>query len=95
MDHNLANTTSELECIDRMYLNVYVPMLQTGTGTSYFFRKIRGNPVPSSALMEPMTRRFVGALATTMYSGVSANTRARNGGSYATATTASRMPARK
>ena len=47
MDHNLANTTSELECIDRMYLNVYVPMLQTGAGTSYFFRKIRGNPVPS------------------------------------------------
>ena len=45
-----------------MYLNVYVPMPQTGAGTAYFFRKIRGNPVPSSALMEPMTRRFVGAL---------------------------------
>ena len=56
------HTTLELECIDRMYLNVYVPMLQTGAGTAYFFRKIRGNPVPSSALMEPMTRRFVGAL---------------------------------
>ena len=56
------HTTFELECIDRMYLNVYVPMLQTGAGTAYFFRKIRGNPVPSSALMEPMTRRFVGAL---------------------------------
>ena len=26
------------------------------------FRRVRGNPVPSSALMEPMTRRFVGAL---------------------------------
>ena len=56
------HTTLELECIDRMYLNVYVPMLQTGAGTSYFFRKVRGNPVPSSALMEPMTRRFVAAL---------------------------------
>ena len=56
------HTTLELECIDRMYLNVYVPMLQTGAGTSYFFRKVRGNPVPSSALMEPMTRRFVAAI---------------------------------
>ena len=56
------HTTLELECIDRMYLNVYVPMLRTGAGTACFFRKIRGNPVPSSALMEPMTRRFVGAL---------------------------------
>ena len=56
------HTTLELECIDRMYLNVYVPMLQTGAGASYFLRKIRGNPVPSSALMAPMTRAFVAAI---------------------------------
>ena len=56
------HTTLELECIDRMYLNLYVPLLQSGAGTSYFFRKIRGNPAPSSALMAPMTRRFVDAL---------------------------------
>ncbi len=56
------HTTLELECIDRMYLNVYVPMLQSGAGTAYFFRKVRGNPVPSSALMAPMTRRFVAAM---------------------------------
>ena len=55
------HTTLELEWIDRMYLNVYVALLQTGAGTAYFFRQVRGNPVPS-ALMEPMTRRFVGAL---------------------------------
>ena len=36
------HTTLELECIDRMYLNVYVPMLQTGAGTWYFFREARG-----------------------------------------------------
>ena len=53
------HTTLELECIDRMYLNVYVPMLQTGAGTAHFFRAVRGNPVPSSALMAPMTRGFV------------------------------------
>ena len=56
------HATLDLECIDRMYLNVYVPMLQSGAGAAYFFRKVRGNPVPSSALMEPMTRRFVAAL---------------------------------
>ena len=53
------HTTLELECIDRMYLNIYVPVLQTGAGAAHFFRKVRGNPVPSSALMEPMTRAFV------------------------------------
>ena len=56
------HTTLELECIDRMYLNVYVPMLQSGAGAACFFRRIRGNPVPSSALMGPMTRRFVAAI---------------------------------
>ena len=45
-----------------MYLNVYVPILQTGTGTAHFFKKVRGNAVPSSALMASMTRKFVGAL---------------------------------
>ena len=29
-------TTLELECIDRMYLDVYVPMLQSGAGAAYF-----------------------------------------------------------
>ena len=53
------HTTLELECIDRLYLNVYVPLLQSPAGASYFFRQIRGHPVPSSALMAPMTRRFV------------------------------------
>ena len=56
------HTTLELECIDRMYLNVYVPMLQSWAGTAHFFREIRGNPVPSSALMELITRGFVAAI---------------------------------
>ena len=56
------HTTLELECIDRMYLNVYVPLLQTAAGTAWFFREVRGNPVPSSALMAPMTNRFVAGL---------------------------------
>ena len=56
------HTTLTLECIDRLYLNVYVPVLQRAAGAAYFFRKIRGCSVPSSALMGPMTRRFVAAV---------------------------------
>ena len=55
------HVTFELECIDRMYLNAYVPVLQTSGGTAWFFRKVRGKPVPSSALMAPMSRGFVAA----------------------------------
>jgi hypothetical protein len=51
-----------VEGIDRMYLNVYVPWLQTVLGIVQFFRKHRGQPLPSAALMEPMSRRFVAAL---------------------------------
>ena len=53
------HTVFELECVDRMYLNAYVPVLQTTGGTAWFFRKVRGKPVPSSALMAPMSRGFV------------------------------------
>ena len=52
----------ELECMDRLYVNAYVPILQIGAGTSHFFREIRGNPVPSSALMGPMTRSLVASI---------------------------------
>ena len=56
------HTTLALECIDRLYLNVYVPVLQRAAGAAYFFRKIRGAAVPSSALMAPITQRFVDAI---------------------------------
>src|SRR6266480_6438860 len=51
-----------VEGIDRMYLNVYVPGLQYERGIVRFFREHRGQPLPSAALMSPMTRRFVAAL---------------------------------
>ena len=67
------HTTLELECIDRLYPNAYVPMLQSGAGTAYFFRKIRGNPVPSSALMAPMlSGEMFGALVAAGFGGGSA-----------------------
>src|SRR5262249_8491196 len=51
-----------VEGIDRMYLNVYVPGLQYEQGIVRFFRDHRGQPLPSAALMSPMTRNFVAAL---------------------------------
>jgi hypothetical protein len=52
----------EVEGIDRMYLNVYVPQLQCEYGVVQFFRVHRRQPWASSALMSPMSRRFVTAL---------------------------------
>src|SRR5713226_171969 len=51
-----------VEGIDRMYLNVYVPGLQYERGIVRFFREHRGQPLPSAALMSPLTRTFVAAL---------------------------------
>jgi hypothetical protein len=54
--------TFELECIDRMYLNVYVPALQCESGVVKFFRSHRGHKFASSALMDPMTKAFVASM---------------------------------
>src|SRR5258706_14761398 len=51
-----------VEGIDRKYLNVYVPLLQSELGAVRFFRDHRGQPLPSAVLMSPMSRRFVAAL---------------------------------
>jgi hypothetical protein len=53
------HVTFELEGIDRMYLNAYVPRLQHEKGVVHFFVLHRGKPVASSALMKPITKKFV------------------------------------
>jgi hypothetical protein len=53
------HVTMELECIDRMYLNVIVPQLQYEGGVVSFFRHHRGDKFASSARMDPITRAFV------------------------------------
>ena len=53
------HVTLEVECIDRMYLNVYVPRLQYEQGVVGFFIAHRGQPFASSALMDPITKQFV------------------------------------
>lgn len=49
----------EVESIDRMYLNVWVPRLAYGGGVAGFFVGHRGHHYASTALMDPMTKRFV------------------------------------
>lgn len=56
------HVTLELEGIDRMYMNVYVPRLQRPEGIAWFFRGHRGATFASSALMEPMSRDFAKAM---------------------------------
>ena len=53
------HVTLEIEGIDRMYLNVYVPQLQREGGVASFFRFHRGYPFASSALMDPISKAFV------------------------------------
>jgi hypothetical protein len=55
--HN--HVTLEVEGIDRMYLNVYQPKLQTEKQAACFFRFHRGQPVASSSLMGVMTHAFL------------------------------------
>jgi hypothetical protein len=52
----------ELEGIDRMYLNVFVPVLQAVEGVLKFIRIHRGRPVASTAMVEPITRSFVASI---------------------------------
>jgi len=56
------HVTFEVDCIDRMYLNVYQPRLQHAAGVAWFFRGHRGHPFASSALMDPISKRFVAGL---------------------------------
>jgi len=56
------HVTLEVECVDRMYLNVYIPKLQSDVDVCQFFRKHRGATFASSALMDPISKGFVRSL---------------------------------
>jgi DNA-binding transcriptional ArsR family regulator len=53
------HVTLEVECIDRLYLNLYVPILQEPAGIGHFWIRHRGHRFATSSLMAPMTRAFV------------------------------------
>jgi hypothetical protein len=48
----------DLECLDRLYLNVYVPNLQVGGQVVRFLHDHLGNEIPSPALFKPIGDRF-------------------------------------
>jgi hypothetical protein len=56
------HVTFELEAIDRMYLNGYVPSLQSGGGVVYFMKQHLGARVPSTTMVAPLSERFVQAI---------------------------------
>src|SRR5262249_4934819 len=49
----------ELECLDRMYLNAYVPRLTTENGIAWYFRGHLGHRFASTKEASPMTERFI------------------------------------
>jgi hypothetical protein len=52
----------ELESIDRLFCNLYVPQLQRAEGIVGFIRGHLGQPIASTAAIAPMSRDFVARL---------------------------------
>ncbi len=57
-----GHVSLEVESIDRMYLNLYVPQLQRELGVVGFFKGHRGMAFASGALMQPISDAFVAAI---------------------------------
>ena len=51
------HVTLTVECVDRLYLNAYIPRLQSAGGVIGFLRQ-RGQPIPSPALFGQITGTF-------------------------------------
>jgi hypothetical protein len=51
--------TLEVEAVDRVYLNAYVPRLQSPGGLFTWLRDIRGLPIPSPAMLGKIGTAFV------------------------------------
>ena len=48
----------DLSCLDRVYLNAYVPNLQVGGQVVSFLTAHLGNPIPSPAILNKIGTRF-------------------------------------
>ena len=55
------HVTLDVECLDRLYLNGYVPTLQSSGQLVTFLTQHRGRPIPSPTLLQQMTEGFVQA----------------------------------
>jgi len=56
------HVTLTVRCLDRIYVQGYMPKLQTSGGLCYFLHDHLGHPIPSPALFRPMHDRFVTAV---------------------------------
>jgi hypothetical protein len=52
----------DIECLDRIYLNGYVPALQTSGQLAGFVKNQRGYPVPSPAALGRIREAFIRAV---------------------------------
>jgi hypothetical protein len=55
----------DIECLDRIYLNACVPILQSSGQVVAFMTQHLGKSIPSPALMEKISTRFRRAVLTT------------------------------
>ncbi|HEY2295613.1 MAG TPA: hypothetical protein VGM86_33325 [Thermoanaerobaculia bacterium] len=53
-----GHVTLEVECVDRLYLNGYIPSLATAGGLTVFMREHLNKPIPSPAVLGQVTSRF-------------------------------------
>jgi hypothetical protein len=53
-----GHSVLDIECLDRVYLNAYVPVLQSSGQVVAFMTQHLGKPIPSPALMEQIGTRF-------------------------------------
>ena len=56
------HVTLEIESIDRLYLNGYIPGLQTPAAVAYFLRQHRGARFASSMLLDPLSKDFTASI---------------------------------
>ena len=52
----------ELDCIDRVYCNAYVPKLTYPGGVASSFTRHRGASFASTCLADPISKRFVASI---------------------------------
>jgi hypothetical protein len=53
-----GHSVLDIECLDRIYLNAYVPILQSSGQVVAFMTQHLGKPIPSPALMEHIGTQF-------------------------------------
>ena len=53
-----GHVSLDLDCVDRVYLNAYVPTLQVGGQVNRFLHDHLGQPVASPAVVEKIGNRF-------------------------------------